>query len=171
MCRRRPCIWLVTMIIWPVSANHFHHFIDVTPVWKMSSMITVLGTQKEWGCLKECLTFSVWFSLLGLWTYVVRVVWPHLASLSTILLFLQTRPQLVTLLKQWRGSADLCHSGLRHWRGSADSATVGYTTEGAVHIYVDFCHSWLHHWRGSAYFCGSGLPESPLKVSCCQHPL
>ena len=26
---------------WPVSVNHFRHLIDVTPVWKMSSAITV----------------------------------------------------------------------------------------------------------------------------------
>ena len=98
-------------------------------------------------------TFSVWFSLLGLWTYVVRVVWPHLASLSTILLFLQTRPQLVTLLKQWRGSAYLCRS-LPQWVTPLKGQWR-------------FCHSWLHHWRGSAYLRGF-LPQlvTPLKGQC-----
>ena len=30
------------MIVWPVSLKCFHHIIDVTSVWKMSSMITAL---------------------------------------------------------------------------------------------------------------------------------
>ena len=37
---RWPCIWPVTAIVRQVSMNHFPHFINVTPVWKMSSTIT-----------------------------------------------------------------------------------------------------------------------------------
>ena len=37
------CIWPVTMTYSPVSMNHFHHFLAVTPVWKMSGAVT------EWG--------------------------------------------------------------------------------------------------------------------------
>ena len=34
---RRPCTWLVTVIIWPVSVNHFQNLIDDIPVWKCPS--------------------------------------------------------------------------------------------------------------------------------------
>ena len=34
------CTWLVPVIVWPVSMNHFHHLTDVTQVWIMSSVIT-----------------------------------------------------------------------------------------------------------------------------------
>lgn len=35
----RPCIWPITVTVWPASLNHFHHLIDVSPVWKKSSTI------------------------------------------------------------------------------------------------------------------------------------
>ena len=39
------CICPLTMIVGPFFMNHFSYLVDVTPVWKLSSMITVL---KAW---------------------------------------------------------------------------------------------------------------------------
>ena len=44
---RRPFIWLVTMITWPVSVNYFHHLTDVTPVWTISRAFTVSASHES----------------------------------------------------------------------------------------------------------------------------